>query len=120
MCDISSRERAKVVFRRIQLLSHGYRATIIADRFQDGNKVKSSTGTGPQKGTSRLTGDCMPDPVTNELVVERGSASTFPKKKQNGILFAAQDGVFWQLVLSFLAAWCRVNCLVATRYSVLT
>ena len=82
--------------------------------------MKSSTGTGPQKGTSRLTGDCMPDPVTNELVVERGSASTFPKKKQNGILFAAQAGVFWQLVLSFLAAWYRVDCLVATRYSVLT
>ena len=91
MCDISSRERAKVVFRRIQLLSHGYRASIIADRFQDGKKVKSSTGTGPQKGTSRLTGDCMPDPVTNEFVVERGSANTFPKKMQNGLLSQANE-----------------------------
>ena len=64
--------------------------------------------------------DFLSGPVTNKFIPDRGSASTFPKQIHYGLLTALQAGVFRQILLSFLAAWYRVDCLVATRYSVLT
>ena len=42
----------------------------------------------PQKGTIRLTGDCLPGPMTDKFLPERGGASTFPNRMHNDLLSA--------------------------------
>ena len=103
---MSSRERAKFVSRRVGLHLRHPKIGPLGFLLGLGNAMNSSTDTGPQKGTGRLTGNGLLGSVTNKFIPERGDASTFCKTdtQRSPTSLPLQAGVFQQLLLSFLAA----------------